>query len=59
MVAAVTAGALAFTGCASTSSEPIAPEDVKEINLLTWTGYHDPEWLAPFEEEHGIKINVQ
>lgn len=57
-IAAVTAGALALAGCSSGGADG-APAEVKEINLLTWTGDHEPEWLAPFEEETGVKVNVQ
>ena len=30
----------------------------KELRILTWEGYAEPEWLAPFEEETGATVSV-
>lgn len=28
------------------------------INVLSWEGYQEDEWVKPFEEEHGISVNI-
>lgn len=30
-----------------------------ELNALVWCDHTDPELLAPFEEEHGVTVNVR
>lgn len=37
------------------SSKPYAG---KEINVLSWEGYQEDEWVTPFEEEYAVKVNV-
>lgn len=29
------------------------------INVLAWEGYDDPEIIKPFEDKHGVKVNVK
>ncbi|MFN8215515.1 MAG: extracellular solute-binding protein [Solirubrobacterales bacterium] len=71
---ALTALVLAACGGGSSSSgggssegggSETAPSEESEgsgsgetINLLTWEGYHEPEWLEEFEQETGIKVNA-
>jgi spermidine/putrescine transport system substrate-binding protein len=31
----------------------------KEINVLLWAGYEEPEILTPFTTKHGIKVNFK
>ena len=28
-----------------------------EVNLISWAGYVEPEWVKPFEAESGCKVN--
>src|SRR3978361_2106807 len=28
-----------------------------ELNLISWAGYVEPEWVKPFEQETGCKVN--
>jgi len=28
-----------------------------ELNLISWAGYVEPEWVKPFEQESGCKVN--
>lgn len=30
----------------------------KELNVLSWEGYSDPEWVQGFEKAHNVKVNV-
>jgi spermidine/putrescine-binding protein len=30
----------------------------ESLNVLTWDGYDEPEWLEEFERESGIKVNA-
>jgi spermidine/putrescine transport system substrate-binding protein len=38
-----------------TACGPAAP---KELNLLSWEGYADPEWVQDFEKANNVKVNV-
>ncbi|WP_209706891.1 extracellular solute-binding protein [Leucobacter exalbidus] len=29
----------------------------KELNIVSWSGFVEPEWVKPFEEETGCKVN--
>lgn len=31
-------------------------DDPRELRMLTWEGYTEPEWVKPFEKEHNVKI---
>jgi spermidine/putrescine-binding protein len=31
-------------------------EGQRELRMLTWEGYTEPEWVKPFEKEHNVKI---
>jgi len=42
-------------GSADNNEKPYAGE---EINVLSWEGYQEIEWVEPFEKEHGVKVNV-
>jgi spermidine/putrescine transport system substrate-binding protein len=54
----VVGGVLAVTvaACGTDAGEEAAPE---ELNALVWCDHTDPELLAPFEEEHGVTVNVR
>ncbi len=37
------------------------PESVykgQTLNVLSWEGYQEDEWVKPFEEKYGVKVNV-
>lgn len=36
-----------------------AGQPQRELNLLCWTGYEEPQLLKPFEERYGIKVNYK
>lgn len=44
------------------SSEPAASSAAasteKEINVLCFQGYTEPEWVTPFEQQYGVKVNM-
>jgi spermidine/putrescine-binding protein len=55
VLAVVVAGllvCLGLTACGGSS-----PSDVNTLNVLTWQGYHEQEWLDEFTTETGIKVN--
>jgi spermidine/putrescine-binding protein len=56
VLAAVAAGLLVCAGLAGCSSS--SSDDVKTLNVLTWQGYHEQEWLDEFTKETGIKVNA-
>jgi len=41
---------LSLAGC--------GPQTPKELNLLVFEGYAEPEWVQPFEKANGVTINV-
>jgi putative spermidine/putrescine transport system substrate-binding protein len=63
----VVGGLLAFmlvlAGCGSSSSGGGGSELQKvgkgegELNLISWAGYVEPEWVKPFEAKTGCKVN--
>lgn len=52
--AAAVAGASALDGALTKS---YAQENV--LNVLTWPGHGAPEFVKPFEDEHGVKVVVK
>src|SRR5574341_1673536 len=46
----IVSSVLSLAGC--------APQKPKELNLLVFEGYAEPEWVTPFEKDNGAKINV-
>lgn len=46
----VTAG---LTACGGSSST-----DANTLNVLTWQGYHEQQWLDEFTKQTGIKVNA-
>jgi putative spermidine/putrescine transport system substrate-binding protein len=63
----VVAGLLAFmlllAGCGSSSNNENGEELTKlgkgegQVDLISWAGYVEPEWVKPFEEKTGCKVN--
>ncbi|MCC6313077.1 MAG: extracellular solute-binding protein [Thermomicrobiales bacterium] len=51
-----TAG-LAGAGAALAMPNIIRAQD-KELRILTWEGYAEPQWLDPFQEATGARVNV-
>jgi spermidine/putrescine-binding protein len=47
---------------APTSAAPAATTAAasaeKEINVLCFQGYTEPEWVTPFEKQYGVKVNM-
>jgi putative spermidine/putrescine transport system substrate-binding protein len=64
----VIGGLLAFmlvlAGCGSSSSSSGSGSELQkvgkgegELNLISWAGYVEPEWVKPFEAKTGCKVN--
>jgi putative spermidine/putrescine transport system substrate-binding protein len=64
----VIGGLLAFmlvlAGCGSSSSSGGGGSELQkvgkgegELNLISWAGYVEPEWVKPFEAKTGCKVN--
>jgi spermidine/putrescine transport system substrate-binding protein len=52
-------GATALAGAAAASSVlpgRLSAQDEKTLTFLSWPGHASPEIVAPFEEEHGVKV---
>ena len=49
---ATAAAALAVIAAAA------APALAKELRILAWQGYADPDWVKDFEDETGVDVNV-
>jgi len=47
--------ALAFAFPLLMASCKAAPKD---LNVISWEGYSDPEWAQGFEKAHNVKVNV-
>jgi len=56
IIAAVVAGILVIAGLTACSGSESA--DSNTLNVLTWQGYHEQEWLDAFTKETGIKVNA-
>ena len=48
--------ALVVAGLAGTSMQAHA---AKELNALVWCDHTDPALIQPFEEKHGVKVNLK
>jgi len=35
-----------------------SPYTGKTLNVISWEGYQEPEWVKPFEDKYGVKVNV-
>jgi putative spermidine/putrescine transport system substrate-binding protein len=63
----VLGGLLAFmmllAGCGGGGGESTGKELTKlgkgegQVNLISWAGYVEPEWVKPFEQKTGCKVN--
>jgi len=64
----VIAGLLAFmlllAGCGSSGSSSSGGEELTKLgkgegalSLISWAGYVEPEWVKPFEQKTGCKVN--
>ena len=64
----VVAGLLAFmlllAGCGSSSNNSGGGEELTKVgkgegalNLISWAGYVEPEWVKPFEQKTGCKVS--
>jgi spermidine/putrescine-binding protein len=56
IIAAVVAGILVIAGLTACSGSEST--DSNTLNVLTWQGYHEQEWLDAFTKETGIKVNA-
>jgi spermidine/putrescine-binding protein len=43
-----------------TTAPVVQPQEstCKELNVLSWEGYSDDQWVKPFEEQNNIKVNI-
>jgi spermidine/putrescine transport system substrate-binding protein len=58
--AALVALGLITAACGGGSEDgQAAPGEATELNALVWCDHTDPELLRPFEEEHGVTVNVR
>ncbi|MET3292979.1 UNVERIFIED_CONTAM: spermidine/putrescine transport system substrate-binding protein [Brevibacillus sp. OAP136] len=35
-----------------------SPFQGKTLNVMSWEGYQEPNWVKPFEEKYGVTVNV-
>ncbi len=54
----ITAGTITLTGSLGVRTIARAQEG-RVLNLLTWPGHGDPEFVGPFERQTGIKVRVK
>lgn len=57
--AALAALALAAAACGGGNGGDGQAASGGELNALVWCDHTDPELLRPFEEEHGVTVNVR
>jgi spermidine/putrescine transport system substrate-binding protein len=58
MVAGATAiGGGFLSACAAPGSS--SGESGNVLNVLSWPGHGDPEFVGPFEEQHGVKVKTK
>jgi spermidine/putrescine transport system substrate-binding protein len=59
-VLALIVASLVVSGCggSSSSSSSGSAAGPTSLNLLTWQGYTEPEWVKPFEKENNVKVNI-
>lgn len=64
IVAGLVAAMLLFAGCGSSSSNSGGGEELTKVgkgegqlNLISWAGYVEEEWVKPFEEKTGCKVH--
>jgi len=65
IVGGLVAFMLVLAGCGSSSSSSGGGGEALqklgkgegELNLISWAGYVEPEWVKPFEEETGCKVH--
>ena len=50
-------GTAALAG-ASVAAPAILRAADKELRILTWEGYAEPEWLDPFKQATGATVNI-
>lgn len=43
---------------APTTAPTTAASTEKELNVLCFQGYTEPEWVTPFEKQYGVKVNM-
>jgi putative spermidine/putrescine transport system substrate-binding protein len=67
VVAGLVVFMLVLAGCGSSSDDSTSGSGGEEmqklgkgegqLNLISWAGYVEPEWVKPFEQETGCKVN--
>lgn len=50
-------GMVAVTSC-SQGGAPASSQAGQELNVITWQGYTNPEWIAEFQKDTGVKVNI-
>ncbi len=65
LVAVVGCGGTTTTGTANNSVAPATSSQNgttkwqgDTINVLSWEGYQENQWVKPFEQKYGVKVNV-
>ena len=51
------AGLAAAGMAAGSAGQARAASSCPELNVLTWEGYANDEWVKPFEQAHDVKVN--
>jgi putative spermidine/putrescine transport system substrate-binding protein len=67
MVVLATLGLMSIVACggggdnsSTTSNLPTSiGKGEGELNLIAWEGYTEPEWVKPFEQQTGCKVNAK
>ncbi len=64
IVGGLLAAMLVLAGCGSGSNNGSSGEELQKVgkgegqlNLISWAGYVEPEWVKPFEEKTGCKVS--
>ncbi len=55
---APSAATTAPTNAPTTAPATAAASTEKELNVLCFQGYTEPEWVTPFEQKYGVKVNM-
>jgi spermidine/putrescine transport system substrate-binding protein len=59
IIAVLAVAALVAVACGGDDGAGTDDAQPTELNALVWCDHTDPELLQPFEEEHGVTVNVR
>jgi putative spermidine/putrescine transport system substrate-binding protein/spermidine/putrescine transport system substrate-binding protein len=59
-ILALIVGSLFVAGCGGGGSSDAggSAEESGTLNLLSWEGYTEPQWVKPFEKANHVKVNI-